>query len=89
MVHAGEEEARINPTKPNQKLTTKRTRRAGFAADENCNFACETYETMQIFPKQMQESRAAEEEKQQRMKEERNDKARRRAAMCENLGRGC
>jgi len=38
---------------------------------------------------QFQESRAAEEEKQQRMKEERNDKARRRAAMCENLGRGC
>lgn len=36
-----------------------------------------------------QESRAAEDEKQQRMKEERNDKAKRRAAMCENLGRGC
>ncbi|CAM9967662.1 unnamed protein product [Scytosiphon promiscuus] len=35
------------------------------------------------------ESRAAEDEKQQRLKEERNDKAKRRAAMCENLGRGC
>eukprot|EP00903_Cladosiphon_okamuranus_P018245 g16784.t1 len=35
------------------------------------------------------ESRAAEQEKQQRMKDERNDKAKRRAAMCENLGRGC
>ncbi|CAM9245804.1 unnamed protein product [Ectocarpus sp. 8 AP-2014] len=35
------------------------------------------------------ESRAAEGEKQQRLKDEANDKARRRAAMCENLGRGC
>ncbi|CAN0237326.1 unnamed protein product [Pylaiella littoralis] len=35
------------------------------------------------------ESRAAEDEKQQRIKDERNDKAKRRAAMCENLGRGC
>ncbi|CAM9717833.1 unnamed protein product [Ectocarpus fasciculatus] len=35
------------------------------------------------------ESRAAEGEKQQRLKDESNDKARRRAAMCENLGRGC
>lgn len=35
------------------------------------------------------ESRAAEDEKQAKMKAERNDKAKRRAAMCEELGRGC
>ena len=32
---------------------------------------------------------AAEGKKQAKMKAEKNDKARRRAAMCEELGRGC
>lgn len=36
-----------------------------------------------------QESRAAESEKQAKMKADRRDMAKRRAALCEELGRGC